>query len=155
MTGRALTKQFELCYRTVGLNLEGISHTDSLLRPSPAGNCINWVVGHILATRNSVHRILGLPPAWDSESAERYRRGSEAILEADEAVPLDDLRDGLRASQDSLATALASITEEELSEAAGDDALGIQLAFLSFHESYHAGQLGLLRRLTGRPGAIR
>jgi uncharacterized damage-inducible protein DinB len=30
-----------------------------------------------------------------------------------------------------------------------------QLGFLAFHESYHVGQVGVLRRLIGKPGAIR
>jgi len=31
---------------------------------------------------------------------------------------------------------------------------GAQLHFLHFHEAYHAGQLGLLRRMAGKDGAI-
>lgn len=33
--------------------------------------------------------------------------------------------------------------------------VGERLAFLQFHESYHAGQVGLLRRLLGKDGVIR
>ena len=31
---------------------------------------------------------------------------------------------------------------------------GTRVAFLNFHEAYHAGQLGVLRRLAGKPGAL-
>ena len=34
------------------------------------------------------------------------------------------------------------------------DCMAEQLAVFSFHESYHVGQLGLLRRLLGKKGAI-
>ena len=33
-------------------------------------------------------------------------------------------------------------------------ALGDRLSFLQFHETYHAGQTGILRRLAGKKGAI-
>jgi hypothetical protein len=29
-------------------NLEGISHAESLIAPRPAGNCLNWIVGHLV-----------------------------------------------------------------------------------------------------------
>ena len=32
--------------------------------------------------------------------------------------------------------------------------LGIQFSQLSFHEAYHAGQLGVLRRALGKAGGI-
>jgi len=31
---------------------------------------------------------------------------------------------------------------------------GMQLHFLQFHEAYHVGQIGLMRRVVGKPGAI-
>jgi len=35
-----------------------------------------------------------------------------------------------------------------------NQSLGSKLAVLQFHEAYHAGQLGLLRRIAGKKGAI-
>ena len=34
----------------------------------------------------------------------------------------------------------------------GSDTVGGMLRFLAWHEAYHPGQLGLLRRLAGKPG---
>jgi uncharacterized damage-inducible protein DinB len=47
------------------------------------------------------------------------------------------------------------MTEEHLAASAGKETVGDQLAFLQFHEAYHIGQAGLLRRLAGKDGAIR
>ena len=156
MIARSLLKQFEFNQKTLDINLEGITQEDSLRQPHPGGNCINWIVGHVLAGRNSIHRLLGLPPAWVSEPAARYARGTNPVTGAEDARPLDEMVDRLRASAAAITAALGSIAENRLSETSGgDDPAGVQLAFLSFHESYHAGQIGLLRRLSGRTGAIR
>jgi uncharacterized damage-inducible protein DinB len=37
----------------------------------------------------------------------------------------------------------------------GDATVSEKLAFLQFHEAYHAGQIAILRRMAGKPGAIR
>jgi uncharacterized damage-inducible protein DinB len=154
MTGDLLLQQFDINRRTVSLNLEAVSQEDSVIQPPPGGNCINWVVGHILASRNPVHRLLGLPPAWADDEAARYDRGSAPVTDASQAVDLETMTGLLEASQEALAGAMGAMADEDLGRTAGDKPLGVQLAFLSFHESYHAGQLGVLRRLTGHPGAI-
>lgn len=41
-------------YMALQRNTAGLSHEDSLVQPQPAGNCLNWVLGHILAHRNDV-----------------------------------------------------------------------------------------------------
>jgi uncharacterized damage-inducible protein DinB len=154
VTGQLLLKQLDIIRRTVDLNVEGISNEESVVQPAAGGNCINWVVGHILATRNSIHRLLDLPPAWDDEATARYGRGAAPVTDASEAVPMETMTSLLGASQEAVARALDAMSDEQLARVAGDQPLGVQLAFLSFHESYHAGQLGLLRRVAGHPAAI-
>jgi len=154
MTGKVLAFQFDMNGRSTELNLEGVSHQDSLTQPAPGGNCVNWVIGHIVANRNGVHKLLGLPPTWDA-GTDRYDRDSVPITDSADAEPLDDLLDRLRSSQAAFAGALETIDEARLTSAVdGGKPLGVQLAFLSFHESYHVGQLGLLRRFLGRDRAI-
>jgi hypothetical protein len=181
MIDRMLAKQFEMNVRTMELNLDGVSHEQSLFRPQPAGNSVNWIVGHVLANRDAVHRLLGLDPAW-GDGSERYVRGSEPITDPSDAVPLDSLLARLRVSQRAVAAALDAAGDTLLTAApqaqapqaqapqaqapqaqapqaqapGGEDSppAGLQLAFLAFHESYHAGQLGLLRRLLGFAPAI-
>jgi hypothetical protein len=154
MTASMLAAQFDYNGRTVEINLDGISHEQSLIQPSPGGNCINWIVGHITATRNDVHRLLGLPPAWTGDEPARYARGSEPITTPAEAASLDALLNLYRSSHKRVIEALKAVTVDDLTRTVGKEPAAILLAGLSFHESYHAGQLGILRRLTGRAGAI-
>jgi hypothetical protein len=46
------------------------------------------------------------------------------------------------------------MTPEQLAHGDANGTLGDKLGFLQFHEAYHAGQIGLLRRLVGKEGKI-
>jgi len=34
--------------RIVAMNVDGITQKESLVQPQPAGNCLNWVLGHLI-----------------------------------------------------------------------------------------------------------
>ena len=55
--------------------------------PEPAGNCINWVLGHMVTGRGLVLMLAGAEPAvlTDDEAAS-YRRGSAALRDGGKAV---------------------------------------------------------------------
>ena len=161
MDGRMLAKMFRVSHGALLMNLEGIDHERSLVQPSPAGNCINWVLAHIIASRDQLFGLLGLEPAL-GEAGKRYRRSSEPVRGAEEALPFADLIGALERSQERLVSALSEIPDERLADPF-DGArypgrpthVGDLLLFVHFHETYHVGQVGLLRRLAGMEGAIR
>ena len=141
--------------RALHLNLDGLTHEDSLLQP-PSGNCINWLLGHILRHRNLMLEALDAPRVWSEEAQKRYDRGSDPIRgEESGVVRLEVLREELDRSADHLRAALAEIGEEALQAPRGTSTVAQWLLFLALHEAYHVGQIGLMRRLAGREGAIR
>lgn len=155
MNATTLRQLFEYNFYCFQVNTEGLSQAESLIQPPAAGNCMNWVVGHALASRNTVFRLLGETPAWDPAVADRYERGSRPITGDAEAVPLADILAQLARSQQRLLAALDGLAPERLAAPVGKRTLGEELAFLQFHEAYHAGQTGLLRRMAGKEGAIK
>src|SRR6188508_3096756 len=60
-------------------SLEGVSHEESLERPEKGGNSINWVLGHIIVTRDAVLECLGQDKMCDDKLTALYIRGSETI----------------------------------------------------------------------------
>jgi hypothetical protein len=112
------------------------------------------VVGHIVATRNVTLRALNAPVVWNDGEAEPYARGARPPLAAARAQDLPAILSALDDSQRTLVDRLRTLTTDELARPAGNGTLGEFLATLSFHEAYHAGQCGLLRRLAGLDGAI-
>lgn len=157
MTPEMFIKMFTYNYYCLKKNIEGITHEESLFQPRPGGNCLNWIVGHILATRNFIFFCLDEEPLWGEEQAQRYKRGSKPIASAEEAVPWDTLMADLERSQQQLIKALGKRTPQDFqkTEAGDDESMAEKLIGLHFHEAYHTGQTGILRRLLGKQGAIR
>lgn len=162
MDAKELSNLFRVSHSAITVNLEDFTHEQSLVQPPGAGNCVNWVLGHIVASRNGVLRLVGEEPVLHDAVAERYKRGSAPMANQLDAAPLDLLVKALGQSQERILSALGRIRELDLNKPAatpgsptGDTSVGGQLAFLHFHETYHSGQLGILRRLVGKEGAIR
>ena len=84
-----------------------------------------------------------------------YARGSDGLRDLSRARPLTEILADLRRTQERLLGRLGRLSDADLAEPVKDGTVGSQLAFLHFHEAYHAGQVGLLRRLLGKEGAIR
>jgi hypothetical protein len=155
MDAATLIAMFEVSYGALTRNLEGITAEESLRAPDSGGNSLNWVLGHLLFHRNKTLSLLGAPPAWDSSLAARYARGSAPLGPDDDAEPFEVLRAGFDRSQEILLAALRGASAETLAAAnERGEPVAQRLAMLAFHEGYHGGQIGLLRRLLGHPGAI-
>ncbi|MCZ6792890.1 MAG: DinB family protein [Planctomycetota bacterium] len=157
----ALARQYELTAYCVRKNADGLSNEEGLSAPERGGNSLNWVVGHVLASRNEFFPLVGLEPFWDEERMKLYERGSPNVTDAAAAVPLEELLRDLGRSQEALQGYLKRATPEDLerrlpepSELLGET-VGQALTVLSFHEAYHAGQTGILRRRLGKEGVLK
>lgn len=133
---------------------DGLTQADSLLRPPAAGNCLNWVLGHILEGRDTCLEYLGQARLLSAQEAALYQRGSEALVESAAVPQLSHLLQKLAESQDRLVAALQALPPADLEREVlfynTPRSLGGLLAFLQWHETYHLGQLELLRQLAGR-----
>jgi hypothetical protein len=145
-----LADLFTTNYRVIRRQADGLTHEDSLLQPPFRGNCLNWIVGHIVATRNQVLSLLGEPPVWSETEAAPYVRGSAPITDGIIAHPLEKILSDLDCSQERLTAALRRATPQDMDTLQGDETVGQQLAFLHFHEAYHTGQTEQLRQLAGK-----
>jgi uncharacterized damage-inducible protein DinB len=153
-----LVGAFGLTRQLIRMQTDGLAHEDSLLQPPFRGNCLNWVLGHILEGRNTALKLLGESPIWNEEEVLRYGRGSKAITRDEQALPLERLLDDLDRSQERIAAALERTTPEALATDVpfreSERPLGQALASQHWHETYHTGQLELLRQLAGTDDAI-
>ena len=154
MSAAGLKRLFELNHYAIGLNARDLTHEQSLLAPHPGGNCANWVIGHIVTNRGYMLEMLGEKPIWEEKATEPYQRGSKEIT-AKDAKPFPEVLEALDRSQERLLQGLARLDDKALGAPESKETLGGKLAFLQFHEAYHAGQLGLLRRMCGKEGAIK
>lgn len=153
-----LKENFEFTHRLIHMQTDGLTHADSLLQLPFRGNCLNWVLGHIVDSRNTVLRLLGAQCIWTADECSVYGYGSDPITGEGKALPLERLLADLDESQNRIAAALESISPEALAAEIeiwkGKTPLAEHLAFLHWHETYHVGQLELLRQLAGKNDAV-
>ena len=152
MEPEILSRLFKLTHMTVMRNLNGITDEEGLTAPEGGGSSINFVLGHIVVTRESILSMLDSSGVCPEAVVELYARGADAPEES--MLPLAELVRLYRESQEIILTRLSGLTPEGLEREQGDSTLLQELLEYYFHETYHAGQLGVLRRLTGKPGAL-
>lgn len=137
----------------------GLSQADTLIQPSPSGNCMNWVLGHLLESQIIMLEMLGGLSPLPQSDLKRYERESEPILHEEPGVlSVDTLLAGLEKLHQSITVRLDEMDEadfvQEIKIGERTRTRGWQVFFLHFHYTYHLGQLELLRQLTGRTDKI-
>lgn len=130
---------------------EGLTHADSMKQLPFPGNCMNWNLGHILVYRMQYLGVIDGVSKPDPDEFAIYGAGSEPLTDSVKAIPLETLLTRLDEASAMVVSALEKMAPEKLAEiydaergTTVDDRLQF---YLIFHESYHAGQLELLREL--------
>ena len=125
-------------------------------QPGGQGNSIMWIVGHITQTRAGLLSLLGdrASTGW----GELFRRGAQRQDASAYPEPQAIKAAGIDFST-RLRAKLATITEDELAapvtgvKLPNVNTVVDALAFFAFHEAYHVGQLGYVKKALGY-GAI-
>jgi hypothetical protein len=156
-----LIAQLGLTHFVLKANSESVTHDDSLVQPEPGGNCLNWVLGHIVTSRNELLELLGMEPIWNGAAREPYRRGGPGLADPARARPFEQILADLDRTQELVPQGLSRVTAERFAGKAPfsptrnpDETVGSLITSFVFHDAYHAGQTGLLRRIVGREGAL-
>lgn len=141
----------------VNRNLEGINHRDSLVHPQPDGRTFNWILGHMVKTRNEILELIGQKSLYPKSKFEMYT--PKGFSEA-KALDIEELKGAFNALQRELEEGVKSLSPEKLNAPATlrpdrPDTVGSALATIMWHEAYHAGQLGTMRRVIGKDGKIK
>ena len=145
----------------VGANLAGLTHDDSLVQPRPGGNCVNWVLGHLLTVYNGVLPLLGQEPVMDEAALKHYARGAPPIRDHAEALDYEKILAGWNQAVERIDAGLAGLTPDALDRPVKsptgnpNETVRSLLTTIMFHQAYHAGQTAVLRRICGKEGAIR
>ena len=144
---------FSTWERLLDMQTKDLSQDDLLIQHQPGGNCLLWVLGHIVNSLGEVVNELGsgLPPTT-VKTYDRFAPGSEPVLGYEEGLPgLDKIKEDFAALSKSAIQALDEKSEEFFAQEAGHGQTnGGSLLFSAFHLSYHTGQLEYLRNLAGK-----
>jgi hypothetical protein len=152
-----LIQSFATTGRIIHMQADGLTHEQMMLQPPFRGNCFNWVLGHISSNRDHALRLLGAEPVFSEAEAALYRTGSDPMTAAETAVDSQRLVQAIDESQARLAAGLGQASAETLNAIYNEErnqTVADRIAGLHWHETYHTGQLELLRQLAGTNDAI-
>jgi len=154
-----LAFQLRMTAAIAGLNLEGITHEESLLRATPDGTHINWIVGHLVGIRCRLFPAIGQEPVFGADETASYCR---TLTDDSIILPFEEIVRAYEKSTERLLAGIAAATEELYAGPApfsprGDPNVTVDSLLTKFmiHEAYHLGQTGILRRVSGKEGAIK
>jgi len=154
--------QAHMVHQVVRRNVEGITNEESLLQPEPAANCLNWVVGHLVWAYAGALPLVRQTPMLDQNRLSQYARGGPPLTDPSRAVNFAELLAAWDEASRRMDSGLADFPTETLGQAAPgsptnnpNETIGSLLATIMFHQAYHTGQTAVLRRLIGKPGAIK
>jgi uncharacterized damage-inducible protein DinB len=158
-TAQQLAEAFARNVRVIKMQVNGLTHADSLLQPPVRGNCLNWVLGHIAMHRDLILEALGEEKILSQAAAARYGSGSEPILgEGEGILPLETLLAALDQGQERIAAVLRQGDAETLAREIPFGERSVTAAqhafFLYFHDTYHVGQAEFLRQLAGKDDKV-
>lgn len=136
---------------------EGLSHDDSLLQLPFRGNCFNWVLGHVIVHRDIMLDLMNQSPVLSPEETEPYKIESEPMTADSDALDFERLLELSDRSLEKLKDAIRSVSDGLLKEIHNEErgtTIQDRIEFLIWHETYHLGQLEILRQLAGKDDTI-
>ena len=152
----ALANRFHFNESLLSMVVDKFDAEDWAAAPEGGGNNPVWILGHITASRRFLLRKLGADvpdQAWE----QLFGMGTQ--LAGPGAYPSPStLNDHFREAGKQLTTMLGELTDSQADAPMGttfpdgSKSLGGGAHFLYFHEVYHLGQIGILRRMRGKPG---
>jgi hypothetical protein len=157
VTQRKLIESYQTTHMIIHKQAEGLTHEESVLQLPFRGNCFNWVVGHIVEHRDKVLVLLDEPPQLTAQETAVYATGSDPITQQEMAISFDTLLATLDETQDRIIAILSEIPDAKLAEIYDEErgtTVGERIAGLHWHETYHTGQLEILRQLAGKNDRI-
>ncbi|RPI17422.1 MAG: DinB family protein [Ignavibacteriae bacterium] len=130
----------------INKSLHDIDHEESIIEPELGGNSINWILGHLVVSKDDVLKDLGLESLGNKEYEKNYERGTKPDPKC--AIKLEEILKLFNEGHEKVMKALEEnpVTDEEKRQ---------NIIFLAFHEAYHCGQIGLLRRVLGKESIVK
>lgn len=154
----ALATRFRFNEGLLKMATDGFEAGTWATAPTTGGNTAHWILGHVTHARHGLLRMAGMDLPQEEWEAPF---GKDAVpTDGSDYLPADELLAKFRAAGETISSHFAAITDEA-SDASigrqfpdGSSTVGGALHFMYFHETYHLGQIGLLRRMAGLPGFV-
>jgi uncharacterized damage-inducible protein DinB len=124
-------------------------------RPNETSNCILWIAGHLVWARSRAISSLG--STWTRPWLDQFARGAKPTDDSLYPSP-EEVLSAWKDVSESLTSAMENVSDQQLAlpapQPSTDGKISGLIGFLSFHETYHVGQVAFLRCWLGRKGIV-
>lgn len=133
--------------------LAGLKDDDVVKQFAPNTNHVAWLAGHLVSTRYMLANVLGIN---DSEPFPDIFAGGKGMQAGTKYPQASEMSRGWDEITEKIIGKLKTLSENEIKADAPQPvptgkSVGAFINFITHHEAYTIGQLGLLRRLLGYP----
>lgn len=160
LSNEQLLNQVQLQTGLIHRNLDDLTDAQGCIAPHGA-NSANWLLGHMLVSRDEVCQMLGGAHQLDAAAHTRYGGGTAPVTApvtapGGDEIPLSELLKMLDAQSVGYLAALRGLTTEQLAAEIKRPngtvtTLGQRLMFyIIFHEATHIGGFEFSRHAAGR-----
>ena len=129
-----------------------VATEDWFRKPGEDSNHLMWLMGHLVVHRGLTLKLLG--GQWDASWAPLFARGAQRV--GDEEYPSSE---EIKAAWQQVSADIVSAVRNAPADLLNNDSragapsfdgkVSGNVAVLAFHDSYHAGQVGYLRKWLG------
>ena len=119
------------------------------------------MLAHLLSVYDGFLPLLKQEPVIGSGTLKRFARGAPPLENPADAIDFRRLQAAWNKASDRVDSGLARLDPEVLDQPVPNSPSGNPtrrvrslITTVMFHQAYHAGQTGVLRRIAGREGAI-
>lgn len=160
-TRKQLLAQYDLHDVLFNNVIAGISDEESNRTINNPMNSVKWLAGHLLWANASLANIGGVNVEVKWRDHFHTKQGGSAVdfnAPKSELPKLEDIRSKWNADTEVIRKGLENLPDEALDTvievrhpiAPFDNTLAGLWAFINDHQSYHIGQIGILRRALGK-----
>jgi len=161
-TRKQLLAQYDLHDVLFNNVIAGISDEESNQTLADPMNSVKWLAGHLLWANANLANVGGtqVEVKWRDHFHTKEGGGPADFNAPQSPLPtLEEIRVKWNADSAVIRKGLENLQDEALNTAISvkhpihvfDDTLGGLWAFINDHQSYHIGQIGILRRALGKP----
>lgn len=157
MTGEFLASMYKTSGNVFKKAVDGIPKDEWFKRPGDESNHLMFIAGHLVTSRALVLKTLQVE--WSAPWLALFSRGAK-MVETEKYPDCEEILKAWDEVSEKLALSLSSVTPEFLAQPAPprapgyDGKIGGTIGFLAFHETYHVGQVGYLRKWLGHGQAV-
>lgn len=147
-----VAEQFKVTTNLYLKALQGVGREELLRRPGDRSNPLLWIAGHLALARVNVVSVLGVER--ERPWVDLFSTGSR-VTDLTRFPDVDEVTALWRELGEEIQRLLRGVTDEQLEARvriripSDDGSLRGALALITFHEAYHVGQMGYVRKWLG------